>query len=94
MPPEELDITNVRVTLSLKTLGVILGALLTLLSGGWTAYSGISGYITKVNTTLTEQTHTITQQTTEIKTLKDSNDLLKQQMLELTVTLRTKGVIK
>jgi len=94
MPPEELDITNVRVTLSVKTLGAILGALLTLLAAGGTAYNGISGYISNVNATLAEHNHVVAAQTTEIKTLKDSNDLLKQQMLELTVTLRTKGVIK
>jgi cell division protein FtsB len=92
--PNPLDFTNVHVTFSLKMFLVIITTLITLIGGGYGAYYGITSRISSVDTAVKAQTQSTDELRAEIKTLTERNDALKQQMLELTITLRTKGVIK
>jgi cell division protein FtsB len=85
MPDQEVDITSLR--FNIKIVVAIIAVVCTILGSGYATYHGISSHIQTLETQLSTQTK-------QIETLQDSNDMMKQQLLELTVTLRTKEIIK
>ena len=89
-----VDITEVRFTFSLKMIIVCIATICSLVGGAYAGYYGITSRIAAVSAGVATQTQTTEELKANIKTLTDRNDALKQQMLELTITLRTKGVIQ
>ena len=90
----QVDITQVKFVFSLKMIVVTIATIFTLMGSGYAAYYGITGRIKSVDDALAAQTQVISSQTTEIKTLKDTNTALEHRLFELTVTLKANGVIK
>lgn len=85
--PEEapVDVANIR--FGIKQVIAVIAVILTVMGSGYATYSGISSRIQTVDQQLQTQTK-------QIIALTETNEELERQMLELTVTLRVKGVIK
>ena len=81
----EVNVEEIK--FGIKQVIAVIAVLVTVLTSGAATYYGISSRIQRVDAV-------IQQQTDQIRTLTDSNDALKRQLLELTITLRTKDIIK
>lgn len=95
--PEEskdhpVDIQNIR--FGIKTVIGIVAVIISLLGGTYASYYGITNRITSVNTSIQQLVDQNAEQNRKIDALTIENQQLHQQIIELTVTLRTKGVIK
>jgi cell division protein FtsB len=95
--PEEpvqpsVDVSNIR--FGIKTVVAIIAVVISLLGGTYASYYGITNRITTVNTSIQQLVDQNSEQNKKIEALTTENQQLRQQVIELTVTLRTKGVIK
>ena len=79
------DTDNLRFTL--KELIAVVVTIITILGSGYATYYGITSRIQSVDIVLQQQTK-------QIEHLSSDNEVMKRQLIELTVTLKTKGVIQ
>ena len=88
----DIDVSTLK--LSIKQVVAIIATVVTILTSVGGSYYGISTHLQAVDATMQQQIRTTEELRAEVKVLSDRNDALKQQMLELTITLKVKGIIQ
>ena len=78
MPDQPVEVTSLR--LSVGQVVAVVSVIVTVLLSGAATYYGITAHLSAMDG--------------QIRALTDDNKALQRQVLELTVTLRTKGVIQ
>lgn len=85
--PEEtaVDISSLR--LGIKQVIAVIVVIVTVLGSAYATYYGVTNRMARIDAT-------IEQQTKQIEKMALTNDELKQKVLELSITLKAKGVIQ